>query len=304
MSIEWFPGHMVTARKNAMEAMRRTDVVIEVLDARVPHSSCNPDFEALRRENQRPALKILNKADLADPERTRRWLLHLNARPGVGAIALSAKSRSEVSRLPSACLALAPGRTTPGQPLRMMILGIPNVGKSTLMNSILNRRVAKVGGEPAITKMHMRHEIGPGMWLVDTPGMLWPGVAQDVALKLAAVHSIGRNAYDDDSVAVALAHYLLEDYPDQITARFGALPAGADGDSLLAAIAQRRSLVVRGGGPDVRKAASILLNEFRSGAVGRITLETVEQVAARPVAPERARSAARGPAQRSTSRRR
>jgi ribosome biogenesis GTPase A len=304
MSIEWFPGHMVTARKNALEAMRRTDVVIEVLDARVPHSSCNPDFEALRRENRRPALKILNKADLADPERTRRWLLHYHARPGVEALALSARSRSEASRILAACRALAPGRTTPGQPLRMMILGIPNVGKSTLMNSILNRRVAKVGDEPAITKMHMRHEIGPGMWLVDTPGMLWPGVAQEAALKLAAVHSIGRNAYEDETVAVALAQYLLEDYPDQIAARFGALPAGADGDALIAAIAQRRSLVARGGAPDLSKAASILLNEFRAGVLGRITLETVEQVAARPVAPERARSASRGPARRSTSRRR
>ncbi|HEY3352817.1 MAG TPA: ribosome biogenesis GTPase YlqF [Polyangia bacterium] len=294
MSIEWFPGHMLAARKAAMETMRRTDVVIEVLDARVPHSSCNPDFEKLRRENQRPALKVLNKADLADPERTRRWLAELNARPGVGAIALSAKSRGEVRRILPACLALAPGRTTPARPLRMLILGVPNAGKSTLMNTLLNRRVAKVGDEPAITKSQMRHEIGPSMWLVDTPGMLWPGLAQEVALKLAAVHSIGRNAYDDESVAVALAQYLLDDYPEQVTARFGALPPGADGYALIAAIAQRRSLVVKGGGPDVGKAASVVLNEFRAGVVGRITLETVEQVAARRPRPSPPTSTGRG----------
>lgn len=285
MSIDWFPGHMVTARKDAILALRRTDVVIEVLDARVPHSSCNPVFESLRKENQRPALKIFNKADLADRERTRLWLLHYNARPGVRAIALSAKRRGEVNRILPACLALAPGRTTGEKPLRMLILGIPNVGKSTLMNTILNRRVAKVGDEPAITKMHMRHEVGPNMWLIDTPGMMWPGVAQDVALKLAATHSIGRNAYDDDSVAVELGNYLMEDYPDRVTARFGALLAGADGHALIAAIAQRRSLVIKGGEPDLHKAASILLHEFRTGELGPITLETIEQVEARAVAP-------------------
>src|SRR4051812_15362496 len=219
---------MVTARKDAIEAMRRTDVVIEVLDARVPRSSCNPEFEAIRSENQRPALKILNKADLADREKTKAWLDWYNALPKTRAIALSAKSRSEVKRVLTECQSLAPSRTTAEKPLRMMILGIPNVGKSTLMNSILNRRVAKVGDEPAITKMQMRHDIGKCMSLIDTPGMMWGGVAQDAALKLAATHSIGRNAYDDGSVALDLAQYLVKNYPDRITRRFGALPAGAD----------------------------------------------------------------------------
>jgi len=281
MSIDWFPGHMVTARKDAMEAMRQTDVVIEVLDARVPHSSCNPLVEQLRRENQRPALKLLNKADLADRERTQAWLLDYNARPGVRAIALSAQKRGEVGRIVKECQALAPGRATPQKPLRMMILGIPNVGKSTLMNSLLQRRVAKIGDEPAITKMHMRHELSPGMWLIDTPGMLWPGVAQDVALKLAATHSIGRNAYEDDTVALELATYLIADYPERLSSRFGALGDGIDAQGLLAAIAAGRKLVIKGGAPDLQKAASILLHEFRTGVFGRITLETIAQVAER-----------------------
>jgi ribosome biogenesis GTPase A len=281
MSIDWFPGHMVTARKEAMETMRRTDVVIEVLDARVPHSSCNPDFEAFRRENQRPALKILNKSDLADADRTRQWLAHYNAQSGVRAIALSAKRRGDTNRILPECLALAPSRKSAQKPLRMMILGVPNVGKSTLMNALLNRKVAKVGNEPAITKMQMRHEIGPHMSLVDTPGMLWPGMAQDVTLKLAATHSIGRNAYEDDMVALELANYLVEEYADQVAARFGALPAGADGLALIRSIAERRSLVAKGGAPDLYKASSILLHEFRTGVLGPMTLETVEQVAAR-----------------------
>ena len=283
MSINWFPGHMVTARKEAIETMRRTDVVIEVLDARVPYSSCNPDFETFRRENRRPALKILNKADVADRERTQKWLAYYNAMPNVRAIALSAKKRGEVNRILTECQTLAPTRLSGEKPLRMMILGIPNVGKSTLMNSLLGRRVAKVGDEPAITKMQMRHEIGAHMSLVDTPGMLWPKVAADVALKLAATHSIGRNAYEDDSVAIELADYLLEDYLELITARYGTLPTavGGGGHALLVAIAQRRSFVARGGQPDVQKAASVLLHEFRTGVLGPITLETVEQVATR-----------------------
>ena len=265
---------MVTARKDAIEAMRRTDVVIEVLDARVPRSSCNPEFEALRRENERPALKILNKADLADREKTKEWLAWYNALPKTRAIALSAKSPREVKRVLTECQSLAPTRTTAQKPLRMMILGIPNVGKSTLMNSILNRRVAKVGDEPAITKMQMRHDIGPCMSLIDTPGMMWGAVAQDAALKLAATHSIGRNAYDDGSVALDLAHYLVKNYPDRITRRFGALPAGADGHGVIALIARSRSFLVKGGALDLDKASTILLHEFRTGVLGPITLET------------------------------
>ena len=273
MPISWFPGHMVTARKDAIETMRRTDVVIEVLDARVPRSSCNPEFETLRRENERPALKILNKADLADREKTQAWLAHYNALPRTRAIALSAKSRSEVKRILKECQSLAPTRTTAQKPLRMMILGIPNVGKSTLMNTILNRRVAKVGDEPAITKMQTRHEIGPAMSLVDTPGMTWGGMGEDVGLKLAATHSIGRNAYDDGTVALDLASCLLKDYPDRILKRFGALPPGVDGHGVLASIARSRSFLVKGGALDLDKASTILLHEFRTGLLGPITLE-------------------------------
>src|SRR3954471_17176456 len=167
MPISWYPGHMVTARKDAAEAMRNTDLVIEVLDARAPGASCNPVVETLRQRNQRPALKLLNKSDVADPERTRAWLAHYNAKAGVTAIAVSAKKAADVRRIPTQARALVPHRGTPAKPLRMMILGVPNVGKSTLMNALLARRVAAVGDQPAVTKMHMAHALGPGMWLVD-----------------------------------------------------------------------------------------------------------------------------------------
>jgi ribosome biogenesis GTPase A len=274
MSIKWYPGHMADARKEAAETMRKIDLVIEVLDARVPRSSCNPQFESLRRQSKRPALKLLNKADAADPAETERWLKHYNGQPGTKAVALSAKRPSDVNRIPKLCRALLPQLGTPARPLRMMILGIPNVGKSTLMNALLERHVAHVGDEPAITKMF--HQLGPGMSLIDTPGMLWPGLGQGAALKLAATHSIGRAAYEDEDVAVDLGGYLIAHYPGLLADRFGALPPGCDGHALLQLIAAGRSLVKKGGDPDVPRAAVALLNDLRSGALGPITLETVD----------------------------
>jgi ribosome biogenesis GTPase A len=275
MSINWFPGHMIAARTKAAETMGRTDLVIEVLDARVPLSSCNPTFEKLRRAGKKPALKLLNKSDMADPERTRDWLRHYEDESGVRALALSAKKSSDVDRILPACRALRPDRGRPDRPLNMMILGIPNVGKSTLMNALLKRHVAHVGDEPAITKTQMFHKLGPDMTLVDTPGMSWPGMDQDVAYRLAATHSIGRAAYDDEDVALRLGRALLRWYPDQLAARFGAFPRPCDEHRLLSFIATTRHMV-KAGAPDLARAATALLNDFRSGALGRITLETVE----------------------------
>ena len=265
---------MVTARKDAAEAMRKTDLVIEVLDARAPLASLNPLVEKLRRENRKPALKVLNKSDIADPERTRAWLGHYNAQPEVRAIALSAKKPGEVARILKEAQTLVPSRATGVKPLRMMILGVPNVGKSTLMNALLKRRVAAVGDQPAITKMHMGHALGSGMWLIDTPGLLWPGIEQDSAVKLAALHCIGRNAFEDQPVAEFLGQYLLTHYPSLVEKRFGPLPAGCDGPGLLAWIAQSRHFLLKDGVADLNKAAAVFLNEFRDGTLGCVTLET------------------------------
>ena len=275
MAIEWFPGHMIGARKKAAESMRMVDLVIEVLDARVPRSSCNPTFEKLRHDGQKPALKLLNKSDMADPEQTRLWLRHYNAQPGVQGLAVCSKKPSEVDRILPACRALRPDRGRADKPLRMMILGIPNVGKSTLMNALLKRRVARVGDEPAITKVQVLHKLGDDMTLIDTPGMSWPGMEQDTASKLAATHSIGRAAYDDESVALSLGNTLLRRYPELLAARFGAFRRPCDEHALLAFIATSRHLV-KDGGPDLARAATTLLNDFRSGALGRISLETGE----------------------------
>ena len=277
-SIRWFPGHMATARTKAAETMRKTDLVVEILDARVPHASRNPGFEVLRRAGQRPAVKVLNKADLAEQAETERWLRHYNALPDVRAIAVCAKQSGDLRRLLRVCKELRPDRGSVVKPLRMMILGVPNVGKSTLMNALLKRHVAHVGDEPAITKSQMFHELAPGLTLVDTPGMLWPEMAEDTAFKLAATHSIGRAAYDDQEVALALGRTLVVRHLALLGRRFGVLPAGCDAHGLLETIAAGRHLVSKQGGPDLARAASVLLNDFRSGVLGRITLETVDDL--------------------------
>lgn len=281
MAIEWFPGHMVAAREAAIETIGKTDVVIEVLDARVPYASRNPSFDGLRRKANKLALKVLNKSDLAEPSRTREWLAYYNSQPDTRAIALSAKVSTDATRIIKECLALAPGRGTIALPLRMMILGIPNVGKSTLMNTLLKRHVAKVGDEPAITKMPMKHQIKPGMVLIDTAGMMWPRVAQVVAEKLAATNSIGAGAYDDESIAIVLGDILARRYPQLLAKRFGELPESCDGHALIAHVAKKRSFVVKGGAPDLKKAATVLLTEFRSGVLGAMTLETVDELTAK-----------------------
>jgi ribosome biogenesis GTPase A len=275
MSIQWFPGHMNAARKKAAEAMEKADMVIEVLDGRVPQASCNPMIEQLRVFRQRPCLKILNKSDLADPTATQAWIDHYNRQKDVHAVALSCKKPSDVAKVPGLCLKLAPHRGTPLKPLRIMIMGIPNVGKSTLMNALLKKRVAKVGDEPAVTKIQQRLYLGNNMVLIDTPGMMWPKIEHPTdGLMLAASHAIGSNAYIEEEVATFLADMLLARYPTLLSARYGFDTQGIDGVSVVEGIAKRRGYRLKGGDLDVEKAGHTLLQDYRSGALGRISLET------------------------------
>lgn len=277
MAINWYPGHMVVATRNAEEQLASVDVVIEVLDARCPAATCNPVIDAMRAARQRPALKIINKIDVADPAITAKWLDFFNAQEGVTAIGLSCKKAGESARVLPAALKLAPTRGTAEKRLRVMMMGVPNVGKSTLINALLNRRIANVGDEPAVTKLIKRYELADGTWLIDTPGLMWPKIALETdGLLLAASHLVGVNAYIDEEVATYLAEVLLARYPDLLKARYGFDPADVDGPGVIEAIAKRRGFRIKGGSADYEKAAVTLLNDYRSGALGRITLETPE----------------------------
>lgn len=277
MSIQWYPGHMTSARKKAAETLATADVVVEVLDARLPQASSNPMIHELRAFRQRPCLKLLNKADMADPEATKAWLAYFDKQPGVKAVAISCKKPGDVARVPGLAQKLAPHRNDAVKPLRLMIMGIPNVGKSTLMNALVKKKVAAVGDQPAVTKSQQRIDISSRLTIYDTPGMLWPKIEHPLdGQMLAASHAVGVNAYIDEEVATFLADYVLEHYPALLTARYGFATEGMDGVGVLEAVARKRGCLLkgRGGELDLEKASAIFLTDYRSCALGRISLET------------------------------
>ena len=294
MPIQWFPGHMNAARRKADETMSSVDVIIEVLDARLPEASSNPMIHELRKHHQRPCLKLLNKVDLADPNVTKAWLDVLNARKGVTAVALSAKKASDVAKVPALCQTLAPHRNDNLKPLRMLIMGIPNVGKSTFMNTLIKRKVAAVGDEPAVTKQQQRIDISPRQIVIDTPGLMWPKIAHDAdGFMLAASHAIGRNAVIDEEVAEFLAGILLERYPKRLVERYKLEVAGFDAIGVVEAIARKRGCFLKGknaraGELDLERASLMLLQDYRDGALGRISLETPQTRKAMLAAPVKA----------------
>jgi ribosome biogenesis GTPase A len=277
MAIQWFPGHMNSTKKAIVERLPDIDVVIELLDARLPGSSSNPLLAELTAG--RPALKVLNKQDLADPELTAAWLAHFNALPGTRALALDASVTAPARALIAACRALAPLRGGMVKPLRVLICGIPNVGKSTLINTLVGQRATLTGDEPGITKLEQKIVLAADFYLFDTPGMLWPRITVERSgYHLAASGGIGRNAYDEEEVALALLAKVRVRYGERLRARYklGELDAIGD-DELLAELGRKRGGLMAGGRINLQKAAEIALNDFRTGAWGRITLESPDE---------------------------
>lgn len=280
MPIQWFPGHMNVTKKAIADRITEIDVVIELLDARLPGSSANPMLHALT--GHKPGLKVLNKQDLADPEVTARWLAHYNARPGTRAIALDASERAPAQKLVAGCHELAPNRGGMAKPMRVLICGVPNVGKSTLINTLKGERKAKTGDEAGITKLEQRIVLADDFYLWDTPGMLWPRIIVDKSgYNLAASGAVGRNAYDEEEVALELLDYLRQHYAPLLEERFKLDEPIAQlrDEEVLEAIGRKRGALLGKGRVNTQKAAEIVMNEFRSATIGRVTLETPEEFA-------------------------
>ena len=279
MAIQWFPGHMHLTRQAIADRIKEIDVVIELLDARLPGSSANPMLADLTQG--RPALKILNKQDLADPVRTALWLAHYNAQPNTRAIELDASETAPARRLIKACRELAPLRGGMVKPMRVLICGIPNVGKSTLINTLTGKRATKTGDEAGITKTEQRISLDDDFYLYDTPGILWPRIiVAKSGYNLAASGAIGRNAFNEEEVALELLNYLVPNYPEALTARYRVeLPEGITDEVLLEDIGRKRGAVLSKGRINLQKAAEIVIYEFRASTLGRVTLETPQEFA-------------------------
>lgn len=279
MAINWFPGHMFKAKKEIAKIMNQVDLIIEVLDARIPFSSENPMVPQLR--GRTPCLKVLNKSDLADPKITQLWMDKLEQEEGITAIALTQKQPATVRSILSICEKMVPERNLEVTPLRAIILGIPNVGKSTLINTLVGRTVAKTGNEPAVTKAQQRIRLPNNIVLHDTPGFLWPKLEpEECGYRLAVTGAIKDTVVEYEDVAMFLAQYLLGAYPDMLLERFDLEELPDTEIEVLEAIAAKRGCLRKGGRANLHKVSEILLHEYRGAALGRLSLETPEMVEA------------------------
>tara|TARA_R110001592_G_scaffold177076_2_gene417300 strand:+ start:113146 stop:114120 length:975 start_codon:yes stop_codon:yes gene_type:complete len=278
MAIQWFPGHMHKAQKEIKKVMSEIDVVIEVLDARIPFSSSNPMIQKLKGD--KPCIKLLNKADLADPAVIKLWQAYFETDATIKTLALSANTSINKGAIGNLCRKLAPHRANSDKPINAMIMGIPNVGKSTLINALAGRNIAKVGNEPAVTKRQQKINLDNGIVLSDTPGVLWPKLdPESCGYRLAATGAIKDTAMEYESVACFTLDFLSSKYPEALCARFklgelAKLKEFSNSLDLLSYIGSKRGCLRAGGIIDTHQAATIVLNELRSGKIGPICLET------------------------------
>lgn len=280
MNYQWYPGHMTKARRMMQENLSLVDLIIELVDARVPQSSRNPDIDALGKNKYR--LILLGKADLADPKANQRWMSYFQEK-GIPALEINAKSGKGVKSIQGLVQEVCREkierdrkRGILNRPVRAMVAGIPNVGKSTFINAFAGRNCTKTGNKPGVTKGKQWIRMNKGIELLDTPGILWPKFEdQKVGMRLAFIGSINDEILQIEELSLDLIAFLQAEYPGRLSERFEVDEKQAPLDVLIE-ISRRRRCFLKGEEPDLRKASAILIDEFRSGKLGGITLELPE----------------------------
>lgn len=279
-AINWYPGHMAKTRRMLVESLKMIDVVVEIIDARAPLASRNPDFDDLFAGRARVVL--LNKSDLADPQATKRWISYYASR-GVAAAGISATGggakKTAVTLIERAAKPKVDAMRLKGvnKTVRCIVVGIPNVGKSTFINRMAGETRAEVGDKPGVTRGKQWVKITPYLELMDTPGMLWPKLEnQELASHLAFLGSIKDEIMDSEALATDLLKLLQVSSPAALTERFSKLTPETPTEDLLDAVCRSRGFLLKGGALDTERAAHVALDEFRAGKIGRVTLELPE----------------------------
>lgn len=283
-NIQWFPGHMTKTRRMIAANLSLVDAVVEILDARIPMSSRNPDMNSM--VNNKPRLFILNKADMADPKMTDKWIAYFK-KQGIAAIAMDCKSgkgvknfKGAIEQLLSELLERRKNAGMIGTPIRLMIVGIPNVGKSSFINRMAQSKRAKVEDRPGVTRTKQWVKIGSNMEFLDMPGVLWPKFDdQEVAKRLAFTGAINDDVVDIEMLAMLLLEYLAKNYPDTLETRYKMTEFNEMGGiELLETMGRKRGMLISGGEVNIERAAITLIDEYRSGRLGRMTLESPEDI--------------------------
>ncbi|MBR4762640.1 MAG: ribosome biogenesis GTPase YlqF [Lachnospiraceae bacterium] len=279
---QWYPGHMTKAKRMMQENIKLVDLIIEIVDARIPLSSRNPDIDGLAAGKSR--IMLMSKADLADPERTKAFCKYYEGK-GFQVVALDARTRkaneqirASVQKACQAKIERDRKRGIVGRPLRAMVVGIPNVGKSTFINSFAGRASAKTGNKPGVTKGKQWIRLNKNLDLLDTPGILWPKFEdQQVGIRLALVSAIREELLDINELSLWLLDYLQKEYPGVVQGKYAregeTFPDDLTMVQLLEAIAVSRNLLVKGGEPDYQRTSKMLLDDYKNGRTGRISLE-------------------------------
>ncbi|MGA1739803.1 MAG: ribosome biogenesis GTPase YlqF, partial [Methylophilaceae bacterium] len=276
MSVQWFPGHMTKAKKEFEKNLKHNDLVIEVVDARLPQSSENPMLNQIIKHRGKPHLKLLNKSDIADPKITSQWLKYYSQRANTLSLSVSAKNKKNKLAIKEACFQLVPHRGTPIKPVRAIIIGIPNVGKSSLINLLTQRKIAKTGDVPAVTQMQQRIIVDDDFVLTDTPGLMWHKIEDEMQGNyLAASNIIGINAYDETEAALYLLDCLKASYATELMTRYDLDPheIAQPSEQIIEMIAEKKRMLLKGSQPDLKKAAMTILQDYRHQKIGMISLE-------------------------------